>query len=73
MMFFYRRNRNNNFGYTVLNAPSVPVRGRQLVELAEELTSPAYVAAMGKVVGIVTDVGTVTGHMASTTDRKSVV
>ncbi len=28
-------------------------------------TSPAYVAAMGKAAGIVTDVGSATGHMAS--------
>lgn len=33
--------------------------------LVARQTSPAYVAAMGKVAGIVTDVGTVTGHMAS--------
>jgi pyruvate,water dikinase len=33
--------------------------------LVARQTSPAYVAAMGKVVGIVTEMGSVTGHMAS--------
>jgi pyruvate,water dikinase len=33
--------------------------------LVAKQTSPAYVAAMGKVAGIVTDTGSVTGHMAS--------
>jgi len=33
--------------------------------LVARQTSPAYVAAMGKVAGIITDVGSVTGHMAS--------
>lgn len=33
--------------------------------LVARQTSPAYVAAMGKIAGIVTDVGSVTGHMAS--------
>lgn len=33
--------------------------------LVARQTSPAYVAAMGKVAGIVTDVGSATGHMAS--------
>ncbi len=33
--------------------------------LVARQTSPAYVAAMGKAAGIVTDVGSATGHMAS--------
>ncbi len=33
--------------------------------LVAKQTSPAYVAAMGKVAGIITDVGSATGHMAS--------
>lgn len=33
--------------------------------LVARQTSPAYVAAMGRVVGIVTEMGSVTGHMAS--------
>lgn len=33
--------------------------------LVAKQTSPAYVAAMGKVAGIITDTGSVTGHMAS--------
>jgi len=33
--------------------------------LVARQTSPAYVAAMGKVAGIITDVGSPTGHMAS--------
>lgn len=33
--------------------------------LVARQTSPAYVAAMGKVAGIITDVGSTTGHMAS--------
>lgn len=33
--------------------------------LVARQTSPAYVAAMGKVAGIITDIGSATGHMAS--------
>ena len=33
--------------------------------LVARQTSPAYVAAMGKVAGIITDIGSTTGHMAS--------
>jgi len=33
--------------------------------LVAKQTSPAYVAAMGKVAGIITDIGSATGHMAS--------
>ena len=33
--------------------------------LVASQTSPAYVAAMGKVAGIITDIGSTTGHMAS--------
>jgi pyruvate,water dikinase len=33
--------------------------------LVAKQTSPAYVAAMGKVSGIITDIGSATGHMAS--------
>lgn len=41
--------------------PDIP-RGAILVA---RQTSPAYVAAMGKAAGIITDVGSATGHMAS--------